>query len=65
VIFCDLLFKNLFCFFSVAVAEERRKIICTEDRKGHEEEIAGPWSHLFKRVAAQVDRMAFKESDSL
>jgi hypothetical protein len=35
---CDLLFKNVFGFFSVTVAEERRKIICTED---HKEETAG------------------------
>jgi hypothetical protein len=47
------------------VPEERRKIICTEDRKDHEEETAGAWSTLFRSVAAQVDRMAFKESDSL
>jgi hypothetical protein len=52
-------------FFCLS-AEERREIICTEDRKDHEEETAGTaWSHLFRNVAAQVDRTAFKESDSL
>jgi hypothetical protein len=44
-------------FSSVLVPEEeRREIICTEDRKDHEEEKAGAWSHLFRRLAAQVDR---------
>jgi hypothetical protein len=38
---CDLLFKNVFGFFSVTVVEERRKIICIEDRKDHKEETAG------------------------
>ena len=37
----------------------------TEDRKDHEEETAGVWGHLFRSVAAQADRTAFKESDSL
>jgi hypothetical protein len=31
----------MFFVFSVFVAEERREIICTEDRKDHEEETAG------------------------
>jgi hypothetical protein len=34
---CDLLYKNDFCFFSVLVRRERRKIICTEDHKGHKD----------------------------
>jgi hypothetical protein len=37
-------------FSSVLVPEERRKIICAEDRKDHEEEAAGAWSlHYFAK----------------
>jgi hypothetical protein len=61
-IFCS---KMSFVFFRLSGGGATREIICTEDRKDHEEEMTGAWSTLFRSVAAQVDRVAFKEGDSL
>jgi hypothetical protein len=61
----DLLFKNVLRFFRSQWRRSEEKSSAQKIAKITKKKPPGAWSHPFRSVAAQVDRTAFKESDSL